>query len=104
MATTFANVPVGGNSYTLRGPHKETVTDVTVADNSEVIQASSLGLNAIFDAEARIQDASASDTAVYATATIATGNGSLTLATFDAVGDAATTAATTVVRVRARGY
>lgn len=104
MATTYANVPVGTNSYTIQGNLKETITNVTVADNSEVLPAASLGLNAIFDAEAEIETGSASDTAVYVTATVADSKASVTVATFDAEGTAATTAATTVIRVRARGY
>lgn len=104
MATTFANVPVGTLPYTISGALKETITDVTIADNSEVIQASSLGLNAIFSAKAEINTGQTSDTAVYAKATIATGGPSITLATFAADGTAATTSATTVIRVTARGY
>lgn len=104
MATTYANVPVNGIPFTIRGGFKETITDVTVADNSEVLPAASLGLNAIFDAEAEIQTASASDTAVYVKAAVATSGASVTVTTHAADATAATTADTTVIRVRARGY
>ena len=104
MATTVANVPVGGRPYTIAGPLKETISDVTIADSSEAVTAAQLGLNAVFSASAEIQDGQTNDTAVYATATIATGDISVTVALFTADGTAATTSATTVVRVTARGY
>lgn len=104
MATTVANVPVGGRAYNISGANKVTVTDVTVADNSEVITAAQLGLNAIYNADAQIRTGQTSDTAVYAKATINDNGASITLATFTAAGAAATTSATTVIRVRAEGY
>jgi hypothetical protein len=105
MATTVANVPVGGRPYQIgAGSLKETITDVTIADNSEAVTAAQLGLSAVFSARAEIQDGQTSDTAVYATATIATGSVSVTVALFTADGTAATTSATTVVRVYAAGY
>lgn len=105
MATTVANVPVGGRPYQIgAGSLKETITDVTIADNSEVVTAEQLGLQAVFSARAVIQDASTSDTGVYATAAISAGSNSVTVAVFGIEGAAATTAATTVIRVYAAGY
>jgi hypothetical protein len=63
-----------------------------------------LGLNCIYTADAQIRTGQASDTAVYAKCTPVTGDISTTLATFDAAGSAATTSATTVIRVTAEGY
>jgi len=104
MATTYANVPVGGRAYTIQGANKVVVTDVTVADNSEVLPASSLGLNCIYKADAQIRTGQTNDTGVYAKCTPVTGDASTTLALFAADGTAATTSATTVVRVTATGY
>jgi hypothetical protein len=104
MATTVANVPVGGRPYTIVGPNKVTVSDVTIADNSEVITAAQLGLNCIYNADAQIRTGQTSDTGVYAKCTPVTGDISTTLALFAADGTAATTSATTVVRVTASGY
>ena len=104
MATTVANVPVGGRVYTIDGADKVTVTDITIADNSEVVTAEQLNLSAVYFAEGSVQDGQASDTAVYVTCTPSAGSNSVTVALFDAAGSAATTSATTVVRVKARGY
>lgn len=105
MATTFANVPVGGRAYNISGANKTVVTDVTVADNSEVLAAADLGLNCIYKADAQIRDGQTSDTGVYAICTPVNDVGaSTTLALFTADGTAATTSATTVVRVTAQGY
>jgi hypothetical protein len=104
MTHTVANVAVGGRPYTIVGPLKETITDVTVTSNSETVTAAELGLNAIFAAEAEIQTGQATDTGVYATAIVASSGLSAVVAEFAAAGTAATTAADTVVRVKARGY
>ena len=104
MATTYANVSVGGRPYTIHGANKVVVTDVTTADNSEVLPAASLGLNCIYKADAQIRTGQTSDTGVYAKCTPVTGDVSTTLALFAADGTAATTSATTVVRVTAEGY
>jgi len=103
LSYTAANVPLGGRAYTIVGPVKRTVTDITVTTNSETVTAADLGLSAIFDARARIQTGQATDTGVYATATINNG-ANITLAEFAAAGTAATTAAATVIRVIAEGY
>jgi hypothetical protein len=102
MATTVANVPVSGRAYTIVGALKETVTDVTVATNSETLTAAQLGLSYVAAAEAEIQAGQTSDTAAYVTCTI-TGGTSVVVATFAAAGTAAVTSATTVIRVKARG-
>ena len=104
MATTYANVPVGGRPSNIQGANRVTVTDVTVADNSEVLPAASLGLNCIYKADADIRTGQTSDTGVYAKCTPVTGDASTTLAIFASDGTAATVSATTVVRVTATGY
>jgi hypothetical protein len=77
---------------------------VTVDTNSETVTAAELGLNAIYSAEAEIQTGQATNTGIYAKATVAANSSSITLAEFVAAGTAATTAANTVIRVTARGY
>jgi hypothetical protein len=104
LSHTVANVPVGGTAYRIVGPDKETVTDVTVTTNSEVVTAASLGLNTIYSAQAEINTGQATDTGTYAKATVASTGDSITLAEFTAAGVAATTAASTVIRVIAKGY
>jgi hypothetical protein len=104
LAHTVANVPVGGLPYRIKGGIKHTVTDVTVSTNSETVTAAELGLNTIWAAEAEINTGQATDTGVYAKATIASSGASITLAEFVAAGTAATTAANTVIRVIAQGY
>lgn len=104
MAHTVANVAVGGRPYTIIGPLKETITDVTVGTNSETVTAAELGLNAIQSARADIDTGQATDTGTYATAVVAASGLSAVVAEFVAAGTAATTAAATVIRVTARGY
>lgn len=104
MSHTVANVPVNGTAYRIVGADKETITDVTVTTNSETVTAAELGLNTIYSARADIFTGQATDTGVYAKATVASSGASITLAEFAAAGTAATTAASTVIRVTARGY
>jgi hypothetical protein len=102
MAHTVAQVK-SPFLYDIVGTVKETVTDVTVATNSETVTAAELGLTRIDSAIPTIFTGQSTDTGVYAKATVAAGGASLTLAEFTADGTAATTAASTVVRVTARG-
>jgi hypothetical protein len=95
---------VAGRAYTIVGPNKQTVTDVTVSTNSETVTAAELGLNAVFEAHAFVKTGQATDTGTYVNALPDSANANVTLAEFTADGTAATTAANTVVRVRATGY
>jgi hypothetical protein len=95
---------VNGTPYRVLDNVKETITDVTVSTNSETVTAAELSLNAIWSAKADIDTGQATDTGIYAKATVAANNSSITLAEFTAAGVAATTAANTVIRVTARGY
>jgi hypothetical protein len=104
LSSTVANVPVGGLPFRNISNLKETVTDVTVTTNSEIVTAANLGLNAVFQASAVVKTGQATDTGTYVTATIDAGGVNVTLAEFTADGTAATTAASTVIRVRALGY
>lgn len=104
MSHTVSTATVNGLPFQILGNLKETVTDVTVTTNSETVTAAELGLSAIYYARADVLTGQATDTGTYAKATIVTGNVSVTLAEFTADGTAATTAASTVIRVIARGY
>lgn len=104
MSYTAARVTPGGLPFTIRGAQKETITDVTVTTNSESVTASDLGLSAILQSWATVQTGQATDTGTYATAIPNSGGTATTVAEFTAAGVAATTAAATVVRVRAQGY
>ncbi len=104
MSHTAARVTSGGLGHRIVGALKETITDITVSDNSEVVTAATLGLNTIFKAESELVTGQATDDAVYFSATIASSGASITVAGFTAAGVAATVAADTVVRVTAQGY
>jgi hypothetical protein len=101
MAHTVALV--SKSTSDIVGFNKATVTDVTVDSNSEVVTAAELGLSVIHTAQPFIFTGQATDTGVYAKATIAAAGASITLAEFVAAGTAATTAAATVIRVFATG-
>ena len=104
MAHTVARVLVNGTGFRIVGADKETVTNVTVDTNSEVVTAAELGLNTIYSAQALIDTGVATDTGVYVKATVASSGASVTIAQFAAAGTAATTAAGTIIRVTAKGY
>lgn len=102
MAHTVAQVK-SPFLYDIVGTVKETLTDVTVDSNSETVTAAELGLTQIWSATPVIFTGQSTDTGVYAKATVAAGGATLTLAEFAAAGTAATTAASTVIRITARG-
>ena len=85
------------------GTLKETITDVTVDSNSESVTAAELGLTTIISAFAHIFTGQSTDTGTYAKCSVAAGGATVTLAEFVAAGTAATTAASTVIRVWAKG-
>ena len=96
---------MNGTPYRLVGPaDKQTITDVTVTTNSETVTAAELGLNAIYYAEAEVQTGQSTDTGTYVTCTTAASGANTVVAEFTAAGVAATTAASTVIRVKAVGY
>ena len=103
MAHTVARVTQGGLPYKVIGADRVTLTDVTVSTNSEAVTARELGLNTVHLAEPKIQTGQSTDTGTYVNATISANGGTVTVAEFAADGTAATTAASTVVRVRAHG-
>lgn len=103
MTNVATTVTVGDRPYMTNGNQKQTITDITLTTNSEVVTADQLGLAAIFEAHADIEAGVTSNDAIYATPTI-TSNSYITLETFTADGTAATVDTDTVVRVFASGY
>ncbi len=103
MAATATTVTQGGLAYRIIGHLRETVTDVVLGDNSEAITAAQLGLSIISTAEADVHLGITSDDAIYAKCTINASGATVLVALFTADGTAATTAATSTVRVYATG-